>query len=124
MQTRSLLGESLIAALLWEPAVRAHTPVRVQNEVNFLLGCVAGSGGEFYRNGSWHDAHEAHVHLRDKYKYLLDNNRVGTTEQFIDRAASQSSFSGNPYQIRCRGAAAVNSRQWLHERLRELRVVQ
>jgi hypothetical protein len=124
MQTRFLLGASLIAALLWLPTARADTPVKVQNEVNFLLGYVAGSGCEFYRNGSWYDAQKAHVHLRDKYKYLVDNNLVNTTEQFIDRAASESSFSGKPYQIRCSGVAAVNSQQWLRERLLELRAVQ
>jgi hypothetical protein len=124
MQTRSLLGASLIAALLWLPTARADTPVKVQNEVNFLLGYVAGSGCEFYRNGSWYDAQKAHVHLREKYKYLVDNNLVNTTEQFIDRAASESSFSGKPYQIRCSGAVAVNSQQWLRERLLELRAVQ
>jgi hypothetical protein len=124
MQTRLLIGASLIAALLWLPTARADTPVKVQNEVNFLLGYVAGSGCEFYRNGSWYDAQKAHVHLRDKYKYLVDNNLVNTTEQFIDRAASESSFSGKPYQIRCSGVAAVNSQQWLRERLLELRAVQ
>jgi hypothetical protein len=124
MQTRTLLGASLIAALLWLPTARADAPVKVQNEVNFLLGYVAGSSCEFYRNGSWYDAQKAHVHLRGKYKYLVENNLVNTTEQFIDRAASESSFSGKPYQIRCSGAAAVNSQQWLRERLLELRAVQ
>jgi len=124
MPTRPALGALLIAALLWLPAAHADTPVKVQNEVNFLLGYVAGSGCEFYRNGTWYDAQKAHLHLRDKYKYLLGNNLLDTTEHFIERAASESSFSGKPYQIRCGGGAAVSSQQWLRARLLELRAVQ
>jgi Family of unknown function (DUF5329) len=124
MQTSYPLGALLIAAVLWLPVARADTPVKVQNEVNFLLGYIAGSGCEFNRNGSWYDAKKAHVHLRDKYKYLVDNNLADTTEHFIERAASESSFSGKPYQIRCAGSAAVSSQQWLRERLLELRAVQ
>jgi Family of unknown function (DUF5329) len=124
MQIRSPFAALLIAALLWPPAARADTPVKTQNEVNFLLGYIVGSGCEFYRNGSWYNAHKAHVHLRDKYKYMVQRNLLDTTEQFIERAASDSSLSGKPYQIRCNGGAAVNSQQWLREKLVELRAVQ
>jgi hypothetical protein len=124
MQARITCGALLIAALLWPPAARADTPAKTQSEVNLLLGYVAGSGCEFYRNGSWYNAHKAHVHLRDKYNYLVQNNLLDTTEQFIERAASESSFSGKPYLIRCSGVPAVNSQQWLREKLVELRAVQ
>ena len=124
MNTRPAFGALLIAALLWLPAARAETPVAVQNEVNFLLGYVAGSGCEFYRNGSWYNSRKAHGHLRDKYKYLVDRNLAGTTELFIDRAATESSFSGKPYQIRCNGGTPVMSQLWLREKLAELRALQ
>ncbi|HWP12256.1 MAG TPA: DUF5329 domain-containing protein [Ramlibacter sp.] len=123
MQIRSLFSALLVAPLLWLSAAHAEPPVKVQNEVNFLLGYVAGSGCEFYRNGSWYGPQKAHSHLRDKYRYLTENNMVSTTEQFIERAASVSSFSGKPYQIRCAGSAAVSSQQWLREKLLELRAV-
>ena len=124
MKTRFFLLVLLSAGLLGSSAARAEPPVKAQNEVNFLLGYVAGSGCEFYRNGSWYNAQKAHVHLRDKYKYLVEGNLVNSAEQFIERAATESSFSGTPYQIRCGGGAAVYSQQWLRERLAELRAVQ
>jgi len=124
MHTRSIFGGLLIAALLGLPAARADTPVKVQNEVSFLLGYITGSGCEFYRNGDWYNARKAVAHLRDKYKYLNDRNLVSTTEQFIERAASESSFSGKPYQIRCNGGASVTSQQWLTEKLADLRAAQ
>jgi Family of unknown function (DUF5329) len=124
MSTRSTPGALLIAALLWLPTARAETPVLVQNEVNFLLGYIAGSGCEFNRNGTWYNSQKAHVHLRDKYKYLVEKNLADTTEHVIERAASESSFSGKPYQIRCSDGVAVNSQQWLRDKLTQLRTLQ
>ena len=124
MNARSNWLALLMVSPLWLPVARADTPVAVQNEVNFLLGYVAGSGCEFYRNGSWYGSQKAHSHLRDKYKILVESNLANTTEQFIDRAASQSSVTGTSYQIRCAGGTAVTSQQWLRDRLVELRAVQ
>jgi len=121
MNTRSIFSGLLVAALASLPAARADTPIKVQNEVSFLLGYITGSGCEFYRNGDWYSTRKAVAHLRDKYKYMNDRNLVNTTEQFIERAASESSFSGKPYQIRCNGGAAVTSQQWLSDKLVELR---
>jgi hypothetical protein len=107
--------------LLLAPVARAEPPTSVQIEVNFLLGYLEGSGCQFYRNGSWHDSIAAQTHLRDKYKYLVARNLVNTTEQFIDRAATESSLSGQPYKVRCNGGAEVASRQWLHDKLARFR---
>lgn len=116
-----ILSSGLLAVSLM---AHADVPVPVQNEVNYLLGYIAGSGCEFYRNGSWYDSNKAHAHLRGKYKYLAGKNLADTTEHFIERAASESSLSGNPYQIRCGTHAAVTSQQWLREKLVELRAMQ
>ncbi len=124
MSIRSTRGLVLIAALLAPLSALAQTPVAVQNEVNYLFGYIAGSGCEFNRNGSWYNAQKAHAHLRDKYKYLVEKNLADTTEHVIERAASESSFSGKPYQIRCSDGVAVPSQQWLREKLMQLRALQ
>lgn len=124
MNTRSIFGALLVAALTGLPVAHADAPVKVQNEVSFLLGYITGSGCEFYRNGDWYNARKAVSHMRDKYRYLNDRSLINTTEQFIERAATESSFSGKPYQIRCNGGAAVASHQWLSEKLAELRAAQ
>lgn len=121
MPTRRCFSAALVAAALCLPGARAETPAKAQKEVDSLLDAIAGSGCEFYRNGSWHDSQAAVAHLRRKYKYLMDRDLVHSAEQFIDRAASESSFSGKPYRIRCAGAAPVTSAQWLHEKLAQLR---
>ena len=118
---RLIMGSVLMLGLMLAPVARAEPPTSVQIEVNFLLGYLEGSGCEFYRNGTWHDSKAAEAHLRDKYKYLVARNLINTTEEFIDRAATESSFSGQPYEVRCNGGATVTSNQWLRNELARVR---
>jgi hypothetical protein len=115
------MGSVLMLGLLSVPVARADPPTSVQIEVNFLLGYLEGSRCEFYRNGTWHDSKAAQAHLRDKYKYLAARNLVNTTEQFIERAATESSLSGQPYEVKCNGGAAVTSSRWLRDELARFR---
>ncbi len=103
------------------PLAHAQPPTSVQIEVNFLLGFVEGSGCEFYRNGTWHDSKAAQAHLRDKYNYLAASNLVNSTELFIERAATESSLSGQAYEVRCKGGATMTSNKWLHDELARFR---
>jgi hypothetical protein len=99
----------------------AAPPMNVQVEVNFLLGYIDGSGCQFYRNGNWHDGRTAQEHLRDKYNYLVARNLINTTEDFIEGAATKSTISGEAYEVRCSGGAAMTSRQWLRDELERFR---
>ena len=118
---RFAMSSILMLGLLLAPVARAEPPIGVQIEVNFLLGYLEGSRCEFYRNGTWHDSKAAQAHLRDKYKYLVASNLVNTTEQFIERAATESSLSGQPYEVRCNGGATVTSAKWLRDVLAHFR---
>lgn len=89
-------------------------------EVEQLLTRLASSGCQFLRNGSWHDGAEARAHIERKYRYLLNRQLVATTEDFISLAATQSSFSGNPYQVKC-GNLQVPSGQWMSDQLKQVR---
>jgi hypothetical protein len=111
----------LLLGPLLAPVVYAEPPINVQVEVDFLLGYVEGSGCEFYRNGTWHDPKAAQAHLRDKYRYLAARNLINTTEDFIEKVATQSSLSGQPYRVRCRDGATVTANQWLHAELARFR---
>lgn len=116
---------SLLTLGLWlAPAAQAEPPAKAKAEISFLLGFVDGSRCEFYRNGSWYDSKMAQEHLRDKYNYLNDRNLINTAEDFIVGAATESSLSGLPYQIRCNGGAAMTSSRWLRDELARLRSLQ
>ncbi len=83
-----------------------------QHEIAHLFTTLENSGCQFNRNGSWYSAKEASAHLRTKYSYLQDKNGVDSAEQFIERAATQSSLSSKAYQIKCEGLAAAPSGPW------------
>jgi hypothetical protein len=101
------LGLMLLSTALAAP------PADVQAEVGYLLQHIEESGCEFYRNGRWYDGKRARAHLSDKYRYLVAQDQVSTTEEFIERAATKSSISGIPYQIRCVGAVRIDCNLWL-----------
>lgn len=114
----ALLG--LLAMML----VRAAPAMSMPMEVNFLLSYVEGSGCSFQRNRSWYTAQEAQVHLRDKFNYLTARNMLETTEQFIERAATESSLTGRAYMVRCGSGPILTSKQWLSDELLLLRKTQ
>ncbi|MES2364816.1 MAG: DUF5329 domain-containing protein [Pseudomonadota bacterium] len=118
---KSIIQFGLVAILSLTNVAYAQPPVNVQIEVSFLLGYIEGSDCEFYRNGAWKDAKVAQAHIRDKYNYLVARNLIHTTEEFIERAATESSFSGQAYKVRCKGGAIVTSKKWLSDELSQLK---
>lgn len=113
---------SLLLALLLPFTLFAQVPsTATMREIEQLFTALESSHCEFNRNGSWHDAKKASAHLRRKYDYLLKRDLVGSTETFIERAASQSSFSGKPYTVRCEGHAPIPSKSWFLQKLASLR---
>lgn len=118
---RSAAAALALLGLFAMAPVRAAPAMSMPMEVNFLLGYVEGSGCDFQRNGSWHTAQEAHAHLQDKFNYLAARNMLDTTEQFIERVATQSSLTGHAYMVRCSGGPIITSKQWLSDELLRLR---
>jgi hypothetical protein len=106
------------------PQAFAQASADAQTEINYLLNFVEISGCEFYRNGSWYTSEQAQEHLRTKFEYLLARNRIHTAEDFIQLAATKSSMSGKPYQIRCGECAPGAASNWLTGVLLRFRSVQ
>ncbi len=87
-------------------------------EIQYLLTYVADSGCVFHRNGDDHDAADAADHLR--LKYSRGRRYADTAENFIDRLASESSWSGETYRVTC-GDTTEPSGDWLHRALADYR---
>ena len=117
LKSALLFAVLLLCAL---PLQAAPSPV-ARREIASLMQALGTSRCEFNRNGSWYDAAQARAHLQRKYEYLLKKNLVDTPEQFIDRAASRSSFSGKAYRVRCPGRTEQDSATWFGAQLRRLR---
>ena len=98
---------------------RADVPETQKPEVKHLLDYLAQSGCRMDRNGSTHDAQESVKHIVRKYDYYRDD--IKTTEDFIERSASRSSFSGRTYKVLCPGKEARPTADWLKEELEHYR---
>ena len=117
---KKLTTALLIAALPLAALAEKPTPAATQ-EIEHLIGHLKASGCEFQRNGSWYDSAKAAEHLRGKYDYLLKKGWVVTSDDFITRAATESSMSHKPYQVRCAGKDAEPSANWLQAELKRYR---
>ena len=89
-------------------------------EVNYLINAVSESGCNFVRNGKEHTSSEAVDHLQMKAR--RGKRYYDTADEFIDRIASKSSWSGKPYLIQCDGQLAVTASDWFTRVLTEYRV--
>lgn len=118
----AVLFAGLLAGLLASVSTAQAAPsAQAEREIEQLIQALGSSSCQFERNGSWHDAQAAQAHLRKKLAYLRKRELADTAEQFIERAASESSLSGQAYRVRCGGAQPVPSAAWLKARLVQLR---
>jgi hypothetical protein len=83
-------------------------------EIAFLLSYIAESDCIFIRNGDEYQAKAASEHLEMKYNHV--RNRIKSAENFIDKIATKSSFSGRPYEVLC-NSARLPTKTWLEEAL-------
>ncbi|MEM1114328.1 MAG: DUF5329 domain-containing protein [Pseudomonadota bacterium] len=106
---------TLVAGL----ALPAAATDQAEREIQHLLSFVEASGCTFHRNGSDYDSADAADHLRLKYR--RGARYADTAEHFVDRLASQSSWSGKPYSVSCDGDTEPSG-EWLHRELEAYRV--
>jgi hypothetical protein len=121
MQLLRVLASVLALGMVIAPIARAEPPASVQQEISHLIRYVGDSGCEFKRNGVWSDAKTAAAHVRGKYDFLVKLALIDTTKDFIDKAATRSSLSGQSYEVRCGGDLPMPSSAWLANELARYR---
>jgi len=110
-----------IVVLLSSVSYAADSNNMMEKEITHLLNHLTNSDCEFNRNDKWYGADEAVKHINRKYNYLIKRGLVNSTEQFIKRAASQSSMSGKPYMVRCGSSEAIRTSVWFKRELMDFR---
>ena len=95
------------------------TSATMDEEIDALLDAVGSSECLFVRNGKEYDVDAAVSHLQLKRKN--GGRYFKTTEEFIERIASKSSFSGKPYEIHCAEVPPQSASDWFSDRLEEIR---
>jgi len=88
------------------------------SEIEHLIQYIETSSCTFIRNDKAHDSQNASQHIRKKYAHT--KRWVETTEDFIRYAATESSLSGQPYQVVCNGIETPTA-EWLTEELARFR---
>jgi hypothetical protein len=115
MKRRSLLLWLGAAAL----SVRAAPAAYEQARIDRLIDAVSRQNGlQFVRNGKAYSPVDAATFLREKLK--ARGADVATAEQFIERIASTSTTSGQPYRIRFADGREIASAEFLDTLLKTL----
>lgn len=109
------LPRFISAVLLMFFLISTVSAETVEEEINFLIEQVANTDCQFIRNGDSHDAQGAADHLRLKYR--RGKRYASSAENFIDRLASESSWSGKLYYIVCPDSGEHTANAWLHAAL-------
>jgi hypothetical protein len=107
-----LLLICIVSTILFVSTGVAHADKR--DEINHLLEFIAQSDCIYIRNGKEYSALEARDHIAGKYESV--KWRIKTSETFISKIASRSSFSGKQYMIRCKEEEQTTE-QWLFSEL-------
>jgi Family of unknown function (DUF5329) len=115
-----LLVVLVLSGSLLGAGYNLYAATSTEKEIPHLLGFIADSDCRFIRNGSDYSAIDAKAHIERKFNHV--KSRIHTTEEFIEHAASQSSFSGTPYRVNCAGKELL-SKDWLTAELNRYRGV-
>ena len=107
-------GILLWLMLLTAPIVQALGETGAETEIRSLIQAVRESGCKFDRNGTLYTAERAAEHL--ELKYARGERYAGSAEEFIERLATGSSWTGEPYWMICDGDK-IPSAEWLAEQL-------
>ena len=119
MHLKNTIRTITVAAILAAMPSVAFTEVS-DPEIEYLLTTIGSSQCIFTRNGKDHSSDSAEAHLRMKYGKA--HRHIADADEFIDRLASESSWTGVAYSINCEGSAKLTSREWLTKRLSTYRV--
>lgn len=91
----------------------------MESEIDYLLAVVADSGCTFIRNGKQYSAKDARDHLSMKRR--RGKRYYDSSDEFIERIASKSSWSGKPYKIQCDDDLEEPAGEWFSKALLEYR---
>jgi hypothetical protein len=112
----ALIGEDF-ATFLIQPAALAF--MSEKEKIEHLIQDIAGlKDAKFIRNGKEHTAEEAAAHLRQKL--VAVEKEIKTANEFVEKVATKSSLTDEPYTIRMADGKLVNLAVYLRGRLQDL----
>ncbi|HWH84669.1 MAG TPA: DUF5329 family protein [Burkholderiaceae bacterium] len=107
------------AAVLTIGATAAAPPPHEQSRIDQLIRFVETQKDmKFVRNGTEYSCDEAGRFLRGKLETM--GREVTTAREFIERIASKSSMSGEPYHVKFADGRTMLASQFLGQELKRL----
>ena len=91
----------------------------MDEEIDYLIGAVGSDGCTFVRNGERFSARAARAHLRSKRR--RNAHLIHSTEEFVQKIASQSATTRKPYLFSCRGEGERSANEWFSALLQQRR---
>ena len=88
-----------------------------QEKIQYLIDQVGKSNMTFIRNGNEHSPSRAKSHLELK---LSKSNGSCSVEDFINKIASKSSITGEPYYIKYPDGRMIKAADWFREKLKNI----
>lgn len=107
-----------VCAVTFTPLHAAPTLTEKEKIEALIAGLEAKTDATFIRNGSEYDAKSAAKFLRGKWR--AHGKEIKTAKDFIDKAASVSSTSSKPYEIRWKDGTRVRCGDYLAAQLLRL----
>jgi hypothetical protein len=122
----NLVGEDFARFVISDGAARppqkeagSAGPMSERERIEWLLSQIElDEGATFFRNGAEHSPQAAADHLRSKWKAAGDE--VKTADDFIEKIASESSLSGEPYRVRLDDGTEVLAGDYLRQELSKI----
>ena len=100
-------------------AAHAAPPPHEQSRIERLIRFVESQKDmKFVRNGSEYSCAEAAKFLRGKLEAM--GGEVTTAREFIERIASKSSMSGQPYHVKLADGKLIPAAQFLGDELKRM----
>ena len=123
MSARRSIANSVAAFLQVTVAVSAlyaaSLPDSEKKKIEALIESVASAREiRFVRNGRAYDSATAATFLRRKWQ--ANASEVSSARDFIEKIASFSGTSGNPYLIRRKDGSEITSREFLFGQLTKM----
>jgi hypothetical protein len=104
-----------LSAVVAHAAPPAHELSRIERLIRFV---ETQKDLKFIRNGSEYTCAEAAKFLRGKLESM--GGDVSTAREFIERIASKSSMSGEPYQVKLADGKLMLASQFLSDELKRI----
>ncbi len=104
-----------VVFLLAAGPIRAESADKAEETIHYLISYVSGSGLTFIRNDREYTAGEAATHMNRKYQHFRDD--IETPDEFIERCATKSLLSGDPYLVVDGRGIELRTSDWLRTEL-------